>query len=248
MRMKINGSKTGRSSTLRVSPDQNVLLVNNEDLRIVACEINDKGDIGTLYSCRQLNIEKSSGGEIADFQPFGANGVAILTKDGWISIHQFDFDEGSTVEISNTKIPMGKEEAVVLSICPNSTVFTIHTSHSESPFGASRVVIYELVNLQFNFTDAYHLFDSGLSSFQCMRAHQYFSEGKDLIITAVTFGYEDSSYLVTLCYDVNTKKVRELGNIRKEIIARGVRNISKVGQELRGLDFNSRALILKYNL
>lgn len=246
MRMKIKGSMTGRASTLRVTPDQRTLLVNNEDQRVIACEINQKGDIGTLYSCKQIEIAKSCGDQISDIQPFGTNGVAMLTKDGWISLHQFDFLTGKSFEISKTKIPMGQEEAVVLSICPKMKVFACHTAHSESTFEASRVVIYELSNGEFTFTDAYHLFDSGLSSFQTMLAHGYYQQERDLIISAVTFSYEDLSSILTLCYDTNTKKVRELGNIRKDVVAKGVRGMTKVGDELLGLDFKSRNMVVTY--
>lgn len=222
LRMKIKGSLSGRASSLRTTPDEKTLLINNEDLRIIASEINDRGDIGTLYNCRQVTIEKTTSGKIADFHPFGVNGVAILTTEGWLSIHQFDFDSEQTFEISKTKIPMGKEEAITLTICPKTKVFVCHTSHSEAPYGASRVVIFELINLQFEFMDAYHLFDSGLSSFHALSAHGYYEQDRNLLITAVTYGFDDLSYVVTLCYDVLTHKVRELGNIRQSVRAKGL--------------------------
>lgn len=206
-----------------------------------------KGVSESKYKNTELKIINPFGNEILDFRIFSEkeDGISIITRDGWIVLINFSLENQTYFVIDRIQICL-KEEiyewCFTLSVSQGSRFMLIHTS--DSYHKASRLLIYELNKSILVYRDEVDLKENG--DYNDFFSVQFLEQlGNHLIISAVSCG-EEGSVILTFAFNIQTFELRELIEMTKNLKSKQLRQLVRVGNELKGFDEDGRMVVVRY--
>lgn len=223
--------------TLRACEKTKQLLLNKEFKAIKVVKLDDEGEEKDSIEIRGI------GGLIWDHQSFGNNRVAILRRDGWLRLHEYNFERKNSKILSETKIELLKERseyACTLAICDKNQIIGVHTGASE--YKASRVLFFQFSGAEITLKCEIDILSEGVSFLQAMTFFGY--SGNYLSLCAITLN--NPALVMTFGYDTETSKGEEVEKLRKQVNASYCYKISKVGKKLVSSDENARKITIFY--
>ena len=235
------------------------LLLNERRRRINA--------VLTKQPDRKIQMIKGGGGHIIDFRAFGdaQDLVATLTDDGWIAIHQFDFDDFSTKVVSTKRLELYgghseasldqngaiggaggasggvREKAAHLAVCEKSHFVQVVLEECETK-RLSRLLVYELSDGCLQLRSSLKLGEEQVPNFDSFVFYGYFG----IHLVSVGIGsVEETSTLMIFDYNTRFNDLVEVVEKRNEFEFLKPLKMSLVAGRVYASDMNGRIVDIK---
>lgn len=223
--------------TLRANEKAKQLILNKEFKSIKIIQLDNEGEPKDQFEIRGI------GGLIWDHQPFGNNKVAILRRDGWLRIQEYNFERKTSKIIAESKIELSKdraEYACTLAVCDRKKILAVHIGASD--YKASRMLFFHFLNQNLKLKCDIDVLDEGVSFLQAMSFFGY--NGHHLSLCALTLN--NPATVMTFGYDTLLFKGEEIKRLRKQVNSSYCYKLEKVGNKLVTSDENARKITVFY--
>lgn len=223
--------------TLRVNKETNQILLNREFKCIKILDLDEKGDAKSTVELSGI------GGLIWDHQPIGHNKVAILRRDGWLRVQQYNFEGEENHVLSEYKIELSKEKseyACTLSVCDKNKIIVVHIGASD--YKASRMLFFHFQANVLELRCNIDIIEENISFLQAMEIYGY--SGNHLSLCAITLN--NPALILTFNYNTVSFKGEEILKLRKQVNASYCYKLEKIGKKLVTSDENARKITIFY--